>query len=731
MTSKKSLPVYGLLLASVMLAFAVKGISNSTKYAVGPSHFKIINSEVIPEYTGVEPKIVPNKYEKILRNVMAVMKELHYAPRQVDDALSKIIFNDYLKNLDNGKDLFTQSEIESLRSTFETKIDDELQLQVNATYFSKAGEMYKANLESIEPYVLSLLEQPFDFTATENFDGDPEKKSFPKDEVERKDAWRKKMKWMVLERLNDLINQNETAKVKKTQTELEKEAREKVLKIIKRNFEGQKKKATVDEYFKTFVNTVVQTYDPHTDYFPPVDKRSFDEEMSGSYFGIGAQLKEEDGNIKIGPLTYNSPAQKSGQLDQGDILMAVGQGENEAEDITGYGTRDVVKLIRGKLGTEVRLTLKKADGTIKIVKLIRQELALEGTFAKSSVVEKDGKKYGVIYLPEFYANFEKADGRRCAQDVAKEIIKLKMEGIDGIVMDLRNNGGGSLYDVIKMVGLFIPDGPVVQVKDRIESIKTNQDNDGNLVLWDGPLTVLINEFSASASEIFAAAIQDHKRGIVLGSTSSFGKGTVQRQISLNFDDKKMFDTDEFGSLKVTMQKFYRINGGSTQKKGVESDVVLPDVYEYYKFREKDMDYVMEWDEISKAAYKGDYGFTFTDVINNSKNRVANNSVFNSIKDNAQKINLLNDKVYSLNLEAFRKEQKELKVLSDALDQSLKGRAELPTRFMKIDEAAFFIDKDKTETNKKFLELISKDLYIHEAINVIADLVNTKQVAIKK
>jgi carboxyl-terminal processing protease len=728
MTSRKSFPIYVILLSAVLSVFAIKGISKSN---IDKSNYMYIGDNLIPKPNNEKPLIVPNKYEKIINNVMLVLKELHYAPKEVNDEFSKMIFTDYLKNLDVSKDLFLQTEVDALDKQYGNMIDDELKLKIKSSFYKSAGDIYKKNLETMIPYVTNLLQQPFDFTVNETINAETEKNTYPKTEAERNDFWRKKIKLMVLERLNDLINQNESAKVKRTQKELEKEAREKVLKTVLRNFDAQKRKATEEEYFKTFMNSVVQSFDPHTEYYPPVDKRTFDEEMSGNYFGIGAQLKEEDGNIKIGPLTYNSPAQKSGELAQGDIIVAVAQGDKEAEDISGYNTREVVKLIRGKENTEVRLTIKKVDGTIKIVKLIRKKLDLDQTFAKSTIINKNGKKFGMIYLPEFYANFDSPTGRRCAMDVAKEIIKLKTEGVEGIVMDLRHNGGGSLQDVINMVGLFIPNGPVVQVKDRIENIKVSSDNDGKSVLWDGPLTVLVNEFSASASEIFAAAIQDHNRGIVIGSTSTFGKGTVQRQITLNFDEKGRPIEEDFGSLKVTMQKFYRINGGSTQLKGVIPDIIVPDVYEHYKFREKDMDYSLQWDEIAKAQYNNDYGLTFTEAIQKSNTRVSTNSFFNGIKTNAKKLDEINDKTYSLNLETYRNERKQIKAINDDIDKVLKGRDSLSTNFIKSDEAMYFIDKDKTETNKRFLDIVSKDVYIHEAINVITDLINKKQIALKQ
>jgi carboxyl-terminal processing protease len=726
MTSKKSLPLYSILLIGALSFFALNATSNTKS----PGNTVNIDGMEMPRWNDGKPKIVPNKYEKIIRNVMLVLDELHYEPKDVNNDFSKVIFKDYLKNLDAYKDVFTKKDIETLRAKFENSIDEELRLKVKATFFSEAGEIYKKNLLAVEPLVSEILSKPFDFTANETINIDYDKTDYPNDEAERKDFWRKKLKLMTLERYNDLLNQNEKAKDKKTNTALEIEAREKVIKSMAKIMEGLKKKAVVDEYFKIFVNSITQAYDPHSDYFPPVDQRSFNESMSGTYFGIGAQLREEDGNVKIGPLTFDSPSYKSGEVTPGDILLAVAEGNADPIDVSGYSIQDVVKIIRGKENTEVRLTLKKADGTIKIVKLIRKKLALESTFAKSAVINNADKKLGIIYLPEFYANFEEAGGRTCSKDVAIEILKLKEQGVSGIIMDLRNNGGGSLIDVVKMVGLFIPDGPVVQVKDRKGVIGTNRSKDVQMI-WDGPLTVLVNEFSASASEIFAAAIQDYKRGIVIGSTSTFGKGTVQRQIPLNFENNAMLENDEYGSIKVTLQKFYRVNGGSTQLKGVESDIVIPDAYEYFKFREKDTEYAMPWDQIKEATYNNNFGLEFNEAIKNSNTRVTASPTFNAIKNNSLLISKINDKEYSLNLNTYRTEQKQIKDLSSKLEETLKNRDSLSVNFMPIDLPVYNSDKEKAENNRKFLEALSKDIYINEAVKVMHDLLRSKQVVILK
>ena len=398
------------------------------------------------------------------------------------------------------------------------------------------------------------------------------------------------MKFLVLERYADLREQREKNKgkegyVAKTDADLEKEARERVQKIMDRSYDRLKRKFDDEDSFNAYVNTITETMDPHTTFFPPVEKRYFDEQMSGRFFGIGASLREEDGNIKIATLLTGSPAWKSGEITAGDFIIKVAQGKEEPVDITGFIVEDAVKLIRGKKGTEVRLQIRKSDGVIKTVTLVRDEIVQDETFAKSAVINTPKGKIGFIYLPEFYADFDNPKGARCSDDVRKEVIRLKEQKVDGIIIDLRNNGGGSLYDVVQMVGFFIEDGPIVQVKDRDGKPQVYRDRD-KTVLYDGPLGVMVNEFSASASEIFAAAIQDYNRGIIIGSTTTYGKGTVQRNIGLDKTLGILEPNSELGTIKLTLQKFYRINGGSTQLRGVSSDIALPDVLEYSPLREK-------------------------------------------------------------------------------------------------------------------------------------------------
>lgn len=539
----------------------------------------------------------------------------------------------------------------SCEKKYETRIDDEIK-GADAAFFLAAGKNFNQRMEEVALVYSEFLLKPFDFTVDEEVVLDADKLSYPATEAERKERWRKKLKYLTLERYVESLDIREKNKGKegfvvKTDEELEKEAREKVKKLMDRTFDRFRFKFSDDDKFNVFVNAITTTMDPHSEFFPPVDKRYFDEEMSGRFYGIGASLQYDEGNIKVASILTGSPAAKSGELQPGDFIQKVAQGKEEPTDLTGFVVTDAVKLIRGKKGTEVRLTVKKLDGTIKVVTLIRDEIVQDETFARSAVVKTTGGKIGYIFLPEFYADFDNPNGNRSYIDVMKEVVKLKEEKVDGIVIDLRNNGGGSLYDVVQMAGLFIEDGPIVQVKDKENKASVLKDKDRN-VLYTGPLAVMVNEFSASASEIFAAAIQDYGRGVVIGSTSTYGKGTVQRNIGLDSETGFSMSNSELGTVKLTLQKFYRINGGSTQLRGVASDIVLPDNLEYLKVREKDDEDALPWDEINKSPYSAwNSGYDLKTIQQLSSQRLENDVRFKLIKENTDWLAKQNDRTYSL------------------------------------------------------------------------------------
>lgn len=719
MVNKKNLPILLLILAGgVFVAFRTLG------------------------FRGGNP---PTKYERILLNVGTMLQEIHYSPKAIDDKFSHEVFDKYVADVDAEKNVFLQGDIDALNSKYGTTIDNEILGTSTVQFVPAVTEVYKKRLTETEAIYKEILAKPFEFTKDEDFDMNYDKLQFPKTEADRKEAWRKRLKYLTLERYTELLDGQESGKgkpgfVARSNEDLEKDARARSLKIMDRIYDRMRVKMTDDDRFNMYVQSIVQCMDPHTDYFPPVEKRYFDEQMSGHFFGIGASLKDEDGNIKIGSLVTGSPAWKSGKVAVGDIIMKVAQGAQEPVELTGFFVEDAIKVIRGTKGTEVRLWLKKSDGTIQVISLIRDEIVQdELTFARSAIVNSSKGKIGYIYLPEFYADFDNPKGSRCSIDVAKEIIKLKEQKVDGIVLDLRNNGGGSLYDVVQMAGFFVEQGPIVQVRDRDGKSQTLPDHDKS-VLYDGPFAVMVNELSASASEIFAAAIQDYHRGVIIGSGSTYGKGTVQRNIGLDKTMNFMADpsNSELGTIKLTLQKFYRINGGSTQLRGVSSDIVLPDIYpdiyEYAKFREKDNPDALPWDEIAKADYTPwKYAYDVNTIKNMSAERLKNNSSLNLIRQDEEWLNKEKDKVYPLSLVKYREEQKQLKATYKQIENlsKLPAANELNVQSLPQDAHKYDDDKLKGDRFQAWLKDRKADVWLGEAVNVLDDMIVQKNLVYNK
>jgi carboxyl-terminal processing protease len=675
----------------------------------------------------------PGKYEQILKLVGEMLSQGHYSPQDINDDFSKKIFKKFINDLDPEKNIFLKGDIEALQKKYDSKIDDEIK-GASVEFFLAAGKVFNTRMEESARLSAEILAKPFDYTIDEEVVMDGDQLDFNKNAAETKERWRKKLKYMSLERYSDLMDQREKNKGKegfvvKTDTELEVEAREKTKKVIDRLFERFRFKFNDDDKFNVFVNAITTTMDPHSEFFPPVDKRYFDEEMSGRFFGIGASLQYDEGNIKVTSILTGSPAFKSGELQPGDVIQKVAQGKEEPVDLTGFVVTDAVKLIRGKKGTEVRLTVKKQDGTVKVVTLVRDQIVQDETFARSAVVKNANSKIGYIFLPEFYADFENPNGNRSYIDVAKEVKKLKDEKVDGIVIDLRNNGGGSLYDVVQMAGLFIEDGPIVQVKDRENKPSVLKDKDRE-VLYSGPLAVMVNEFSASASEIFAAAIQDYGRGVVIGSTSTYGKGTVQRNIGL--DQSFTGSNSDLGTIKLTLQKFYRINGGSTQLRGVTSDIVLPDQLEYLKVREKDDPDALPWDDINKSPYTNwNAGYDLKTIQQIANQRVSNDPAFKLIKENTDWLAKQNDKRYSLQLEKYRTEQKTIRATFTQIEGLIKLKDEINVTALTNEENKWAADQNKQDRFNQWLKSLRKDIYLDQAVKVVNDIISQQNLVKSK
>ncbi|CAM3834126.1 carboxy terminal-processing peptidase [Flavobacterium cucumis] len=673
---------------------------------------------------------IPNKKvedpekDKLLLDLMTfVLEKVHYSPISFDDDFSKQVYDKYLEGIDPTKRFFIQSDIAEF-SKYELQIDDMIRNK-ELTFFTLTHTRLLKRMEESRAIYKDILSKPFDFEQMESINVAYEKLPFAQNKKELVERWRKQLKLQALSSVTDKQKLEEEKKKTdpsyqvKSFAVIEKEVRESSLKSLNEYFDFIQSELDRADWFSMFLNSIVERFDPHTFYFSPEDKEKFDVSMSGTFQGIGARLQKKESGVEVSELISGGPAWKGKQLEAGDLILKVGQGKENPIDIAGMRLDDVVKKIKGPKGTEVRLTVKKVDGSIQVISIIRDEVETEETFAKSSIVEKDGKKFGIIYLPKFYISFENKQNRDAFKDVAMEIERLKAQNIDGIVMDLRDNGGGSLETVVKMVGLFIPEGPVVQVKAPGRNPEVLPDLDKK-VQYDGPLVVMINNFSASASEIFAAAIQDYNRGIVVGSKHSYGKGTVQNVIDLN-QFIKGNEFGDLGALKTTIQKFYRINGGSTQREGVKSDIVFPDRFTYLDMGERDEESALPWDRIAPVKFEPLFG-DFKDVIDNSRKRIASNSIFTLIDQNAKWIYERKDQnVYSLNINEFKEKER----LDENKLKRFKPISEYNNNltFSSLPYEIELFDKDPVlkEKRDRWHEDLQKDIYITETLNVISEM----------
>ena len=671
------------------------------------------------------------RYNMVLHKTGTLLKEAHFSPRVIDDRFSKEVVKEFTKELDEEKNIFLKTDMASFK-LYEKMVDNEM-LGDDLLSFYGIYDVYHKRMEEASAYFPRILEKPFDFRVKESVVMDPDKIDFPANENARYEMWRKRIKYQVLTRYNDLYDERDRNKdsanyTYKADSTLEREARDYIRRQLTRYFTNRKKKETMDDCFSTFINAITSIMDPHTNYFPPVDLRSFNESMSGRFYGIGAQLKDDDGHIIITSVIVGGPAWKSGELKENDEIQKVGQGDQEPVDISGYAISEAIKLIRGsEKGSVVKLTVRKPDGSIKVIAIERDEVNMEETFAKSAVIQKDNTRIGYIFLPEFYFDYQRPDGARCSVDVAKELDKLKEEKVDAVIIDLRGNGGGSLPEVVQMAGLFIEDGPICQVKGRLENSSIWRDRD-KTVKYSGPLAVMVDETSASASEIFAAAIQDYDRGIIIGSSSTYGKGTVQRNIPLagemyNEMGEPMQNKDDLGAVKLTLQKFYRISGAATQLKGVTPDIIIPDRMEYMKFREKDNPYALPWDTIESAKYTVWPESARDDkILDAARKDVASSSTFNKIRELVSWLDKYNDKEYPLEFNAYRDEQKETKGVFKQMDSLYKLTQPMVIGNNAADTASVNAGKDKTEKNKQWLKRVSEDVYIDEATRILGEMI---------
>ena len=665
----------------------------------------------------------PEKEAFLMGVLNFVLTNAHYHPADLNDAFSEKVYTNYLKVIDGNKRYLLESDVDGLNK-YKTLIDDEFKEQ-RINFFNESYPLFQTRIQEAKTYYKEILAKPIDFTVKESIDTDYEKQPWAKNKEELKERWRKQLKLNVLSSIEDKLKLQEKDSIgkepKKNFTELEKESRETTLKSLNEFFEFFEE-ISREEWLSVYINTLLEQFDPHTNYLAPDDKQKFDESMAGSMEGIGAQLRKKDQNTEITEVIPGGPAMKQGELENGDIILKVAQGDEQPVDIAGMRLEKVVKMIKGKKNTTVKLTVKKADGNVKVIAIVRDKFEIEETFAKSSIIDTPEGKFGIIHLPKFYISFENRDGRDAFKDVAKEVEYLKEQNIEGIIVDLRNNGGGSLQTVVDMVGLFIPQGPVVQVKAKSGESDVLYDRD-NKTQWTGPLVVLINNYSASASEIFAAAIQDYNRGLVLGSKHSYGKGTVQNLLDLNrFGNKKIGD---LGAMKFTSQKFYRVNGGSTQLKGVESDLVLPDRFLYVDTGERDNDNAMQWDKIAKAKYNV-FDYNFAPVKDKSKSRVAANAQFKLIDESAKWVkSQQDDNTFPLEYNEYLAKSKQLEEQSKRFNVLKDYKNSLAFTSLPHDESLIKNDTVLQNKRKRWFKSLNNDVYVEEAVNVLKDIKSSK------
>ncbi len=566
-----------------------------------------------------------------------MLERLHFEPTAVNDTFSERVYDNFIGGLDPMKRYFLAADLASFEE-YKTQIDDQIK-GIDISFFNLVHERLIYRIDESKDLYKKVLNTPYDFSETDSLVVDYDLLPYAQSKKELEARWRAQLKYVSLGTYY-ASKENEALKVAedsnytpKGMEVLESEARAKTKESLEEYFDFVADLERKD-WFVQYLNSIVETYDPHTFYFAPEEKDRFDMDMSGKFEGIGARLQKRKDQTKIVEIISGGPVWRDQRIEVGDEIIKVGQSGEDPVDIVGMRLDDAIKLIKGPKGSLVDLTVKKVDGTLEVISITRDVVKLEETFAKTATVNQGEYKYGLINLPKFYVDFEDYNQRNAATDIAAELEKLKAEGAQGLILDLRDNGGGSLKTVVDIAGLFIKDGPVVQVKTGQEKIELYEDTDNRLV-WDGPLVILVNELSASASEILAAAMQDYKRAVVIGSKQTFGKGTVQNVVPLN-NIVRSSEFGDLGALKLTTQKFYRINGGSTQLKGVMSDVVVPDKYSYMDIGERDLDHPMAWDKIPAAEYTPWEGYIdFESTIANSKKRMAANPQLKLIEENAK------------------------------------------------------------------------------------------------
>ena len=671
----------------------------------------------------------PNKDRLLVDLVSYVLDKLHYDPKIINDDFSIKVYDEFIEALDSQKRFFLKSDIEIL-SKYRLLIDDQINSS-DITFFNAAFEALINRISEVEGFYEEILNEPFNFNIDEDISLDYENLKYATNLNDLKNLWRKRLKLSALDayvakkEINDDKSDSEKSQTK-TDEEIENESRSSIRDNLTDFFQFNSELERSD-WFSIYLNSIVTQYDPHTTYLAPEAKEVFDQNISGKFQGIGARLSKTKQQVEIVEIIIGGPVWRDNLLNVGDIIISVAQSEDEEPtEISLMKLSDATDLIKGEKGTKVYLTVKRVDGGVEQVVVTRDLVELEETYAKSSIINDDLSKYGLINLPRFYVDFDDYGERNAATDLKKEILNLKSKGINGLILDLRNNGGGSLKTVVDITGFFIEKGPVVQVKSIGGRKEVLRDNDPS-ILWNGPLVVLVNEFSASASEILAAALQDYNRAIILGSKQTYGKGTVQNIVDLN-NVISGNTYGDLGSLKITTDKFYRVNGGSTQLEGVKSDIIFPNRYSYIDIGEKDLENPLSWDKIDPARYNN-LGkiFNYSKVISDSKERINNNEYFAVIDEHASWIkSQQDDKIVSLDYITYKDDLESSKSQSNKLKRIEDFKSPYIFEWNNTnDKKDNSYNDDIKEKRDRWIESLKKDIYVNEAMNLLRDLSSIK------
>ena len=692
----------------------------------------VLLTGILLSFTIKQNQSDPEKDKILVGLIRYALTQGHYEPQALNDEFSEAVFEDFITGLDPTKRFFTKEDLDEF-AFYKDKIDDQIKSE-DLTFYNAVYDRFSKRLKEARGFYKDILKDSFDFEKEDALDVDYDKKPYAENQVELIRDWEKQLKLNTISRLHNKLEfekekQKEDATYKmKSFTQLEKEARTATMKSTEDFFEFMEDLDDTD-WFSVYINSISTGFDPHTNYYAPKAKKKFDIDIAGKLEGIGARLYIKDDFTTVSELISGGPAWRAGDLEVGDIILKVAQADADPLDIVGMRLDDAIEFIKGKKGTEVRLTLKKIDGTIKTISIIRDVVEIDETFAKTSIVEKDKRKFGLINLPKFYIDFSEQNFRNSATDMAKEVKRMNEENVEGLLIDLRNNGGGSLETAIAIAGLFIEEGPIVQVKYKESKPRIRNDKD-IAIRWDKPLVILVNELSASASEIFAAAMQDYNRAVVIGSKQTFGKGTVQNVLPLNNYVK--YDKD-LGALKMTIQKFYRVNGGSTQLKGVASDIAMPTRYSYLDIGERDEENPLQWDKIEKASYTAWNKYeNFDEAVNNSKKRIVSNPHFMLIDKNAKWLKAgQDDSIISLQFSEYQKDIEkrtaESEEFSPLYDYDNKLTFESPKYELPLIQKDSILAKKREVWHKN----LTKDIYVEEGLNVLAELKVKKYIKLVK